>query len=173
MPILDTLATTIVNASPQILLVALGALVVALALSFLARIAFYVVGVAGTVGALWTFVATKDLILPAILLVGGWVAGFILRSTIKVGAIIVTAFATGLVWLQQWGKAHSGQGWMMGGDTGSLVLFTGDYVVFAGVLAVILVLAMPTILGKVMKGTVKTLVPGGGDKKKEEPPKPK
>lgn len=165
----DFLANTITDHTTQILLVAAVAIGVALALSFLARIAFWVLGGAGTVGAVWILasggISASSLTLAGIVFVGGWVGGFLVKNMIKVGAVIVTLFGYGLFWLTGWASGH---------DTAPVVLpwATWSLVVHAVVAAtlVVAVLVIPTIVGKMAKGAVKTIIPGGGDKKDERKP---
>jgi hypothetical protein len=167
--ITSLLATTIQGNEPMIYLVALAAVAVALALSFLSRIAFYVLGILGTLGALWTVynatqtaggITNSTLIVAGVLLVGGWVIGFVVRGTIKVGAVLTVAFATLLVWLTSWADTFE--------NSGNLNGIPWYYIVVAGIIVAGIVLAIPTILGKAAKGAVHAVTPSHHGDKKEE-----
>lgn len=175
MAIADTirefLANTITDNFATVLLVALGAIAVALALSFIARIAFWALGIGGTLAAvaivgkaaMTSNMGAAAFTLAGIVLVGGWIGGYLVKGMIKFGSVVVTLFGYAMFWLT---------GWAAGNDTNPEMVAWGAWpALYHGIAAAVLVaavLAIPTIMGKVAVGAVKTIVPGGGEKKKDE-----
>lgn len=164
----DFLANTIHDNTGAVLLVAAGAIAVALALSFIARIAFWALGAVGTVGAIWVLAKGgfngAALTLAGIVFVGGWVGGYLVKGMIKVGSVLVTLFGYGMFWLVGWADGNNTNG----GTDVMWFDWPWLYHAIAAAILVAAVLAIPTIMGKVAKGAVKTVIPGG--KKEEKKP---
>ncbi|MHB8584209.1 MAG: hypothetical protein ACYDDF_00010 [Thermoplasmatota archaeon] len=172
MDLTGLLATTISNNAPMIYLVALGAVIVALALSFIARFAFYILGILGTVGAAYVVymdytgpgLSTSTAIFAGALLLGGWIVGFVVRGTIKIGSVLTVAFATLLIYLTVWAdnavSPPANRAW----DS-----FAWYYFAIAGIVVAAVVLWIPSLLGKAAKGAVHVITPGGHPKEKEAP----